>query len=1661
MKLGAGVQCLLSIACHALFSCSGFVTKSTFRTPLLHGEEAPAPKAQQQRDALAAQGPPVIVTETLRQGALVAPRGGLAEGVRALAEVGDLRDLTASAEQWRGAALAAEARAVQGGDARTALVSRRAVEAVTRDMEAVRSGRLHLYNPSLVELPLGWRRPGEKWLAVFRQQTTSNSSKEPIPVWYSSSVVLAVLSDKLRPMRPLRVLTSRDFFPDAFDCTLRNAGNHTYFGPEDARLFAHPATKLPMLFFTGRAHSQRPNVPCAERGGQRMYMAPLDADLRPHGAHVILVLGERGPAQAVQLNSFPDAEAAPIAGRLGRVEKNWSPFVHEGKVFLEYEVEPHVVMGLDLAGHVAGAEGLWRASSPLFKAWLRARQRSSGETLTAHGGVGPVLLEGLLGQESAFLSILHTRDNVNFVYRSYFYIFHAQPPFALLGVGDRELPLVRQNCSWGARVAFATSITRVEGLHSPEVWVMYGSGDRESRRLVLPWAELRAFLPNRFVLDKEVRKESIADREEGHSSPMLGSPTAEVEAEVVDSPINSGSIRGANAPLISTMQYSAQGQELRQVSYGLRVVKHLLPRAKLILLENEAHSWDSKAARERAQALRWKDQRTAEISYDMQLAAESELHALSVDEALSGFFNPSLVEMPATWRRQGDKWLAIFRQALTSNQTNQQRDATWHSFSLVLTVLDAELKPVRSAEVLNSQNIFPGTFDCQLSVEETSYFGPSDAHVLFADPPIASEAFLLFTSRVQAEKPNTPCPDMGGQRMFLAKVDRDLHVSMPEPILIPGEDAPIASPRTGRRQDNRVVTASVTANAGVIPGVGQLKPVEKNWSPFFYQPMRIFNSSGVKQVGWGRKQALMEYSVEPHVVLDLDLQNHRMGQHHVWKSSSSVLKSWLARRAAEASPSQTVTSDDIHGGVPPILLEAWPGRPKVFLSALHTRLLYSSGSVVYKTYLYTFMPEPPFQILGVSERELPLNKHNSSWGASVAFAMNLIMTKTSYGEEFWLLYGCGDEEADRLVIPRQDLGNFLPLLPAGPPALTLVIMCHSRERLADTKHILAHYRAMDASNLLAQILVIWNDPADPTTAAELRQVGEGDGVPLVVIEAELNSMNNRFAVWEAVATEGVIIQDDDMWLDAANLGDLVAAWRAAPDKLIGAFNERDHFSRDAAGHLNELAPKCQQSQYIDGHGKDRWGTDTSCTFWGEEYSMLLPHPWVLSRKYLQMYMQNREATQLVDSMLNCDDIYLNSVVANYTRMPPIALEVKVHRFPTWMAAGAMWVRDKNWTHHRTHCLEVVASYYKSEPLSPDTGTVFRLALHSASLARPGQMPALAIPAHPHWWLAVSLGTAIMLMWLRTIIWNSVLGVVVSWSCASIMMNIVNKRAAVVFPTCLLVILQMLIGSVVIFIAKRAEMSFGKWQDVVRWMAIPFIFAGMLTTSLCALKETTLSTVLILRNTLPFMTFAAEKTLFGEPREVTGQLLLSLCITLVGTVLYGWSNLSVTRHSAGLIALNCILTVIDKLLQRHMLASDTFTVSMPLCALINNTVGILPMLVIAALTGEVQVWHATILQASPSTWMLVGMSGGLGYCLSFLGLRLQKLVTATMVLVLQNFSKILTISIGVVVFKEWISGISAAGCILAMVGAACYSYLQLPTSLSLLPLPGGDGIRRKK
>jgi len=342
---------------------------------------------------------------------------------------------------------------------------------------------------------------------------------------------------------------------------------------------------------------------------------------------------------------------------------------------------------------------------------------------------------------------------------------------------------------------------------------------------------------------------------------------------------------------------------------------------------------------------------------------------------------------------------------------------------------------------------------------------------------------------------------------------------------------------------------------------------------------------------------------------------------------------------------------------------------------------------------------------------------------------------------------------------------------------------------------------------------------------------------------------------------------------------------------------------------------------------------------------------------------------------------------------------------------------------------------------------------------PMRFKAPSLSASPTYGWSRLLGAVVVSFFF---VWSALSGkvsarlVILCWMLASITMNVINKEVAIRFEApSFALFLQMVFAVAMFSVVEWRNLTCGKLSDLLKWSVVPFFFAGMLFTSIKSLKELSLSGVLILRNILPLLTFCVEKLLYDSPAHVTSSMVLSMVTALVGTIMFGVWNVAVTHNGMLFIVANCGLTAVDRILQRHFLQDPNFSVSLPLCMVWNNLIGAILICVFAYGNGEFFLWAKLANDASSMAWTIVCVACFGGCSLGYLGLKCQKLVSATSFLMLQNLSKVFLILVGTAYYGDHMWGISALGCALSMSGAMWYGHERLPAETAATCVEGNN------
>ena len=248
------------------------------------------------------------------------------------------------------------------------------------------------------------------------------------------------------------------------------------------------------------------------------------------------------------------------------------------------------------------------------------------------------------------------------------------------------------------------------------------------------------------------------------------------------------------------------------------------------------------------------------------------------------------------------------------------------------------------------------------------------------------------------------------------------------------------------------------------------------------------------------------------------------------------------------------------------------------------------------------------------------------------------------------------------------------------------------------------------------------------------------------------------------------------------------------------------------------------------------------------------------------------------------------------------------------------------------------------------------------------------------------------------------------------MLVVNKlvlRAARLPITIVMIQMAFTVLCLVIF---PCGLRFGSLRDVMRWsLSIPILFTLMLASSMLALDHATMGAIIVVRNIAPIVTMVIER-LTGEFIQVSYWVMASLVYVVAGVALYTSADVAFSSVGMAYMLGNMIAAVLERLLQRKMIAVQPIDVSKTGMMLLNNACALVPMGILLVAFGEHEKWHI-LRDLSRFDFGMLLFSCVVAVGISYAGINCQAYVTATTFMVLSNLNKFVVIGFGIVALRE--------------------------------------------
>ena len=239
---------------------------------------------------------------------------------------------------------------------------------------------------------------------------------------------------------------------------------------------------------------------------------------------------------------------------------------------------------------------------------------------------------------------------------------------------------------------------------------------------------------------------------------------------------------------------------------------------------------------------------------------------------------------------------------------------------------------------------------------------------------------------------------------------------------------------------------------------------------------------------------------------------------------------------------------------------------------------------------------------------------------------------------------------------------------------TIVINTFNRTKLVS--EAIEHYSKCSHAKY---IHIVWSEPHEPKTKfiEKLKKYHD----PSVIIDIHnQDSLNNRFKPLKESFTEGIFTVDDDIRVTCTELNFAFDVWRLNRNNIIG-FMPRTHVHSIKTNRLIYRA----------------WWY----VWWTGSYSIILTKAAFLNHKYFNDYTNNfsNEMKEYIDQRRNCEDITMQFLISNITRLSPIF--VKGHLTDLGALNGISTSQNVIKASHmdeRSECLNKLVDIFHYNPL---------------------------------------------------------------------------------------------------------------------------------------------------------------------------------------------------------------------------------------------------------------------------------------------------------------------------------------------------------------------------
>ena len=230
------------------------------------------------------------------------------------------------------------------------------------------------------------------------------------------------------------------------------------------------------------------------------------------------------------------------------------------------------------------------------------------------------------------------------------------------------------------------------------------------------------------------------------------------------------------------------------------------------------------------------------------------------------------------------------------------------------------------------------------------------------------------------------------------------------------------------------------------------------------------------------------------------------------------------------------------------------------------------------------------------------------------------------------------------------------------------------------------------------------------------------------------------------------------------------------------------------------------------------------------------------------------------------------------------------------------------------------------------------------------------------------------------------------------------------------------------------------KHVSLWSIVSVLFSSMLITSFYSLRYVNVSTVVVFNSIRILFSAILERMIIGF--DFDKNIIVCMIGILMGSFIYSVHDISFSMIGYGFCFCNMLIAIFEKIIQKYLMSTYQIPFSNIDMIFYNNLIGIFFILPFLFIFREHIRLQQRWKEIKTYEWIFILFSMIMGLLISYGGFHLQRRISATTFLIINNCNKCFLIFVTYLILKEQLNIFMVIGFLFSLLSSIGYGYYKL-------------------